>query len=109
MDDVTFGVGEHYTQVRGSVDRRDAIVVWRDYANEGVSKSRAGMGVGGSVVVAVSELDVSKRRRATCGVGPSLCVEVGSGDPNAGSFLPPWPRTLSAMHPLLRLSGGPIF
>ena len=106
MCDVMFGVGEHYTQVRGSLDRRGAIVARRECANEGVPQSRAGMGVGGSVVVVAPVLDVSKRHRATCGLGPSLRVEAGSGGPNAERFLPPWPKTCSAEHRLLRLSGG---
>jgi hypothetical protein len=93
MCDAMYGVGEHCTQVRGSWDRRGATVARRECANEGGPQSRAGMGVGVSVDVVAPVLDVSKRRRALCGLGPSSRVEAGSGGPTAERFLPLWPKT----------------
>ena len=84
-----------------------ATVAWRECAMAEVSQSRVGRDVGGSGEVVRPVLGVSTTRHATCGNGPSLHGEAGSGGPNAVRFLPPWTKTWSAGHRLSRLSGGP--
>jgi hypothetical protein len=88
------------------LDRRGATVAWHECASEGEPQSREGKGVGGSLVVGERGLDASTMWCVTCGPGLSSRVAAGSGGPNAERFLPPWPKTCSAEHRLLRLSGG---